>query len=98
MTTKMMPIGRLKKMRSAELGKLLADLVEDDLTKAGDWDGSFDDLRESIRRHGIIKPLDVYQFESGERLLGNGHHRAFLAIQLGLDAVPYRVEKVGARG
>lgn len=92
--SKSMPIAKLKKIRSAELGKLLADLVEDDLTKSGEWNGSFDELRESILREGILKPIDIYQFDSGERLLGNGHHRAFLAIQLGLDSIPYQIREV----
>lgn len=86
-------IERLKKIRShAEYGgKFIADLTEDDLSKSGDWQGSFADLKTDIALRGVQTPLILDKYESGEITLANGHHRAVIAIQLGIDYVPIEI-------
>lgn len=90
---KMMPIKDLMKLRShAEYGaKFVGDLTENDLSKAGDWKFSFSDLKNHIQTYGILIPLRVHKYESGEMMLGNGHHRAVIAMQLGIKNVPVNI-------
>lgn len=91
----MLKVEKLAKLHShAEYGgKLVGDLTVVDLSHAGDWDGSFDELVQSIRDTGIQIPLRIDKSESGELMLRNGHHRAVIAIQLGLDTVPVTIRE-----
>jgi ParB-like chromosome segregation protein Spo0J len=50
-------------------------------------------LSESVKKQGILTPLLIQVEESGERYLRDGHHRAVVAIALGLDTVPVIVTK-----
>jgi len=88
-----MSMDRLKKIRShAEYGcKFIADLTENDLSHDGDWLGSFSDLKTDISMRGIVSPLIIDKYDSGEMTLGNGHHRAVIAMQLNIDYVPVEV-------
>lgn len=85
-----MSIEKLSKLHShfEYGGKLLKDLQESDLSKAGDWEGTFEELKQSIIEKGILNPIAIDKFESGELNLKNGHHRAVIAMQIGLTSVP----------
>ena len=74
-------------------GKIIAEITEKDLSHDGDWKGSFQELKQSIMEHGIKKPLEIDKFESGELNLKNGHHRAVIAIQIGLKYVPVIIKE-----
>lgn len=55
-----------------------------------DWDevrsrGGYDDLRESIRREGLKRPV-LMDMQTG--LVKDGHHRAASLIDLGASHVP----------
>lgn len=43
----------------------------------------FDELAKDIAANGVVKPLRVVN-----RFLVDGHHRAIIALELGLDNVP----------
>ena len=74
-------------------GKIIAKMTEKDLSHDGDWKGSFQELKQSIMEHGIKMPLEIDKFESGELNLKNGHHRAVIAIQIGLKYVPVIIKE-----
>lgn len=47
----------------------------------------FDKLSASIREHGILNPLFVEKDRSNKYLI-DGHHRAIVARELGIDRIP----------
>ena len=91
-----MPTKRLARMHShAEYGgKLIGEMTPDDLSQDGDWLGTFGELVASVTANGILNPLQVDRFESGELTLRNGHHRAVIAIQAGMVAVPVVIRQL----
>lgn len=72
-----------------------------DLGIYGDWeymitckrgDEHYNDVLESIRRWGFVRPLTAYH--DGDKLsFGDGHHRLAAAMELGMTTVPVEVFK-----
>ena len=52
-----------------------------------------DELRESIKEHGILEPLLVARVE-GKYVLIDGLHRLVIAKELGMDKVPCVVREM----
>ena len=51
-------------------------------------------LRESIRKNGILVPLLIFRNEDGELELISGHRRTKAALDIGLEKVPVIIKKV----
>jgi hypothetical protein len=90
-----MLISKLSKLHSHPEygGKIIGQMTEFDLSKNGIWQGTFDELKQDIIKNGIQTPLEIDKFESGELNLKNGHHRAVIAIQIGLTSVPVIIKE-----
>ena len=88
-----MKVERLKKLRShAEYGgKIIGKMTQADLSHNGEWRGSFSDLKADIETNGITNPLIIDKYASGEMTLGNGHHRAVIAMELDMAYVPVEI-------
>lgn len=65
----------------------------------GDWelmlthkrgDSHYEDVKESIKRWGFVRPLTSY-VDNNELQFGDGHHRLAAAIELGMTSVPVEV-------
>lgn len=55
-------------------------------------DGHYEDVLESIRTRGFLRPLTAWPNDSeGQLQFGDGHHRLAAAIDLGMTTVPVKV-------
>lgn len=54
-------------------------------------DDHYEDVLNSIREHGFLRPLTAWKREDGRLGFGDGHHRLAAAIDLGLTTVPVKV-------
>lgn len=54
-------------------------------------DRHYDDVVESIKRWGFIRPLTAREGKDGMLHFGDGHHRLAAAIDLGMTFVPVKV-------
>lgn len=50
-------------------------------------DAWYEDVFESIRENGFVRPLTAH-IREGQLALGDGHHRLAAAVELGLSTVP----------
>jgi hypothetical protein len=64
------------------VGSLDADFVWNQ-----DDDHTYEELHDSIKKEGIKTPLDV---SLRNNMLYDGHHRAVIARDLGIDQIPIR--------
>lgn len=89
-----LPIEQLLKMADFEThGAVHAPAGTDpmsywaEMKKAG---GYIEQLAESIKANGLLKPLSVFAQEGEPQQLGDGHHRLLAALKLGLKELPVR--------
>jgi hypothetical protein len=54
----------------------------------GGPEGYLSHLTEDVRANGVHTPIEVVQ-RNGKPSLWDGHHRAFAAIDAGIEKVPY---------
>lgn len=88
MIRKTISLEELGKLVSFDHGCLVGSLSRDSYVEQKHVD-TFVRLRDDISRNGITTPLRVV----GTKLV-DGHHRAVIALELGIDEIPINYEGV----
>ncbi len=65
-------------------------------SKASQFQGRVDEIKESIKKSGFDKnhPLKIYKHPSGQRVCVNGHYRLKTESQVGMFGIKVFVEEV----
>jgi bisphosphoglycerate-independent phosphoglycerate mutase (AlkP superfamily) len=90
--------------KNGEYYTVLAKTKEVDKYKEYNWSSSkfrqqnynpgyWDELKEDIKKNGILDPLIIilYEFEPKKAHLGEGNHRLAIAKELGIKELPVRI-------
>lgn len=100
-----------ERLKVRPMGHLSSDQFREIATPSyfeSDWDSLTDevleknvdykmeDLRNSIKQHGVIRPVvidNTHNDDTGKFMVIDGNHRAHAAVQLGLHIPTYALDK-----